>query len=283
METPFALGDLHLTTDVSAADWIVAGVRNFEYDVGSLVPVGFAAYARVFHPARRHDADGSWSEVSWRSVAAANGKVAHAGMEWIAITGSWRFLHADQQPGIWDAEPSEGSLPARQAQRLSEVLRSFTTTPLDCSFAIWDGYGGAPYPRDTVPKVMMPNRQMVLFRGPLQAATTSLATHGQQSAHLWWPDDRSWCVATDVDLMTTYVAGSVECIAAVEADQELEALPVTVDQSVSWRGDTINPTPEPPLRQSMTVTGERRRRVLARLRAGEAPREGSVSSSTGDS
>src|ERR1019366_9643587 len=40
----FTLGDLRLVDDVSSADWIVARVRNFEHDVGSLLPVGFAAY-----------------------------------------------------------------------------------------------------------------------------------------------------------------------------------------------------------------------------------------------
>jgi len=59
----FTLGDLRLVDDVSSADWIVAHVRNFEHDVGSLLPVGFAAYARVFHPAMRR-LDGAWAEVS---------------------------------------------------------------------------------------------------------------------------------------------------------------------------------------------------------------------------
>jgi hypothetical protein len=35
------------------ADWIVAGVRDFDYTVGSIVPAVFDAYARVFHPASR--------------------------------------------------------------------------------------------------------------------------------------------------------------------------------------------------------------------------------------
>jgi len=105
-----AFGDLHLVDDVSGADWIVASVRNFQHDVGSLLPVTFEAYARVLHPASR----GNWGDtidVPWSAVAAANGRIAHAAMEWVAITGDWKFEREAVQPGIWDQPPSEGSLP----------------------------------------------------------------------------------------------------------------------------------------------------------------------------
>lgn len=243
VDDTFVLGELRLVADVGSADWIVAGVRDFEYVVGSLLPVGFDAYARVFHPAARR-VDGEWVEVSWSQVAAANGRVAHAGMEWIAITGDGRYLHGDTQPGIWDQEPSEGSLPVRQAASLAGVLSRFTATPSACSFAVWDGSGAPAYPRGAAPTVSMPHRPMALFAGPLSAVTTSFDEPPfDQRAHLWWPRDRSWCVATDVDLMTTYVAGSVECIGAVLAEGELESFPVTADQKVTWDSDTVNPTP----------------------------------------
>lgn len=29
---------------------------------------------------------------------------------------------------------------------------------------------------------------------------------------LWWPDDRTWCVATEIDFRWTYVGGSQVCI-----------------------------------------------------------------------
>lgn len=61
------------------------------------------------------------------------------------------------------------------------------------------------------------------------------------SAHLWWPDDHTWCVATDIDLMTTYLGASAECVGAVLADDALEALPATPDQNVTWDSDTVNP------------------------------------------
>jgi hypothetical protein len=60
--------------DARAADWLVAGVRCFDYTVGSIVPAGFEAYARVFHPAWRVDGTGR-KRVRWSGVAAARGRV----------------------------------------------------------------------------------------------------------------------------------------------------------------------------------------------------------------
>ncbi len=265
MSEAFTLGELHLMNDVSSADWIVGSVGEFGKGVGSLLPVTFPAYARVVHPAGRIVADGSSADVTWSEVAAANGRIAHAAMEWVAITGDWDYMCREAQPGIWDRAPSIGSLPRRQAALLAGALGHFTTTSQQCRFAIWEGYSSARYPRDGVSKVLMPYRSMVLFRGPLDAVTTWLDL-GDQGPSLWWPEDRAWCVATDVDLMSTYVGGSVACVAAVLAESGLESFRVDVDQSVAWNSDTINPTPEPPPPPSESP------KPLRRLRARRLPR-----------
>jgi hypothetical protein len=270
-------GYLRLVDDVTPAAWIVARVRNFEHDVGSLVPPGFAAYARIFHPAGLSNG-ATAIEVSWAAVAAANGRFAHAAMEWVALTGDWRFLTGGGgQAGVWDVPPTMGSLPIRQAAIMATVLDGFTATPGRCWFAIWDGYGD---PRvAAAPKVAMPNRPMALFAGPLSGAVTSVAEPPRdQRAQLWWPDDRQWCVATDVDLLTTYVGGSVACIDALLREHELEALPVSVDQSVTWQADTINPTPAPPPPQAPNTSWAARRRrkrlMLASRRTGSQTSSG---------
>jgi hypothetical protein len=242
-----AFGDLELVDDVSSADWIVASVRNFEYDVGSLLPVTFAAYARVLHPASRSAGDGDAVDVAWSDVAAANGRIAHAAMEWVAITGDWKFEQHATQPGIWDQPPSTGSLPRRTAASLAGVLARFTATQSDCWFGVWEGYGNTPIRPGELPLIAMPQRKMALLRGPLHAAGTAFSPMAwPDSASLWWPDDRNWCVATDIDLMSTYIGGSAQCIEAILADEHLEAFAVTVEQSVHWQGDTLNPTPDPP-------------------------------------
>jgi len=87
---------------------------------------------------------------------------------------------------------------------------------------------------------------MVLFAGPLEAATTSFElSPWDQSASLWWPEDRAWCVATGLDLMASYVGGSEGCIADVVDNPALEAYPITLDLPTTWDRDTVNPPPKP--------------------------------------
>jgi hypothetical protein len=64
-----------------------------------------------------------------------------------------------------------------------------------------------------------------------------------QSPSIWWPDDRSWWVATEVDFDWTYVGGSSKCIADVLAHPGLEALPARLSDGVHWDSDPINPAP----------------------------------------
>ncbi|WP_083987199.1 hypothetical protein [Frankia sp. EI5c] len=238
-DTPFRIGALTLATDVSPADWVVAGTGSFDYTVGSLVPRGFAAYARVFHPAWQ-----GGEEVSWATVARANGRVDHPSMEWISITGSWRYLQSGQQPGLWDTPPLQGSLPIPQAARLAELLAPHTSTAERCWFAVWEGFGALAVPTDRSPLIPMRHRSMVALTGPLSAVTTSLEEPPwEQLASLWWPEDRAWCVATDVDLMSTYVGGSAECIDALTRDHRIEAVAVPADQRITWDSDGLNPTP----------------------------------------
>lgn len=59
-------------TDASIADWLVDAMHPFAQDVGSVIPPGFEAYARVFHPAGKGDED--WEAVRWTDIARANGK-----------------------------------------------------------------------------------------------------------------------------------------------------------------------------------------------------------------
>ncbi|MEP6697050.1 MAG: hypothetical protein ABJA34_09255 [Pseudonocardiales bacterium] len=254
MTQDLVIGNLTLVHDTDPAQWIVERVRNFEHDVGSVLPEGFEAYARVFHPAGRVVPDPTVGDreelVPWHEVAEANSRVTHPGMEWTGITGSWRYFHGDSQPGLWDIEPHVGSLPVTHAARLAGELASHTVTPEQCWFAVWEGYGAllvdrkAKLAKIKVPKIKLPQRDMFLLSGPLSAVTTSLEPSALgQLANLWWPQDRAWCVASEIDLMTTYVGGTVRCIEDLLGDDVLEVMPVSIDQRVSWDSDEVNPPP----------------------------------------
>jgi hypothetical protein len=227
-------------TDVSAGAWIAGSVRSSLRDVGSLVPPTFPAYARVLHPAVRYEDDDD-VEVTWADVAKHNGTVTHPLMQWVAITGSWEYLGQDDQPELWNDGPAEGHLPAPVATRLAAVLARHTATPDDCSFGIWSGSGVVAA---EAPTLVLPHREYWLLRGPIALAAANLAPEPmEQSAHLWWPADRAWCVATDVDQTSTYIGGAADCIAAVLAAEGVEAVPATPDDSTAWSADTVNPVP----------------------------------------
>ncbi|MGF7121223.1 hypothetical protein [Rhodococcus sp. AG1013] len=234
---------LTMCTDADSGRWITDAVRNFEYDVGSLVPPVFEAYARIFHPATLHTGPGYDDQipVRWQDVAAANGTVAHPVMEWGSIVGSWDL---DGQPGLWDDDPDIGSFPAPQAHALAAVLAGFTNSPDACWFALCEILNALDVPPG-IERLVMSARPMIVFRGPLAAADVRFSSFGH-GASLWWPDDRAWCVATDVDLMSTYVGGSAACIRAVLECPDVEALPVLDTQRVTWDSDSVNPLPTPP-------------------------------------
>lgn len=235
------------TADASA--WAVAAVRSFDGTVGSLLPPVFPAYARVFHPALLEK-----KPVPWREVAAAHHRMLHPLAQWRQINPPLPGEPSDQwgrdlssispRLGVWDEEPLMGSLPTVVAARLASVLAAHTTTPDSCSLAIWNGYGGLDPRWTRAPRFGLPGRDLLLLSGPIAAAAFSLSeppsSYRQLHPNLWWPSDHAWCVATDVDMMTTYVGGRPEVIEAVLADSGLEALPATADDLVTWESDTVN-------------------------------------------
>ena len=226
--------------DTSAGIWLAESAQNAKPDtVAALVPASFEAVARVFHPAVRYVGDDD-VEVRWTSVAAANGTTPHPLMQWGSVTGSMEYFENDDQSPLWHGAPARGHLPAPVAERLVEVLTRWTTTPDVCWFAV--AQGGAVIADH--PPLSLPRCEYWLVNGPIRLAAANMAAEPfEQSANLWWPADRAWCVATDVDLVTSYVGGSADCIAELLAAPGLETAPAEPGQRVTWDADQVNPPP----------------------------------------
>ena len=99
-----------------------------------------------------------------------------------------------------------------------------------------------PYPPEVIggPRISLPGREYILLRGPLSGI-------GEVRDELWpslvWPGDRAWCVATDVDLDSTYVGGSAALIAELLDDLRLETWTAQIEDRVDVGADEINPKP----------------------------------------
>ncbi|MGY1855307.1 hypothetical protein [Modestobacter sp. SYSU DS0290] len=226
--------------DTTAGQWLAESARSARPEtVAALVPAGFPALARVFHPAVRYVGDDD-VEVPWSSVAAANGTAAHPLMQWGSVTGAMDYFENDDQAPLWHGAPARGHLPVPVAERMVEVLTRYTRTPDVCWFGV--ALGGAVLTDH--PTLTLPEREYWLVNGPITLAAENFAAEPyEQSANLWWPADRAWCVATDIDLVTTYVGGSAACIAELLDVAELEAAPAAATDRTTWDADEVNPTP----------------------------------------
>lgn len=225
--------------DADAAAWLPDAGDRIPSTVGDLLAAPFEAYARVFHPAAL-----GGRPVGWARVARHNGAVLHPGAEWGSLVGSWQLR---DQAAIWDAAPIVGVLPPQLADALIRVVSAPGGADQRCWFGFWEGHGGVADEFPAAPRFTVASRTMLLMSGRVSDATRSWSDGFLQTAPtLWWPDDRCWCVATDIDLMSTYVGGTTELVARLIAASGIEALPVAASQRLAWDTDTVNPLPAPP-------------------------------------
>ena len=235
---------LEFSEDVSQARSVEESLSHGKWGrLDSMMPQGFSSYARIFHPAYLE-----WDRerpVRWSTVASWTGRAVHPLMQFERVAG------LSEEPGDiyrdppWGALPQHGSIPERECRALVDVLRGFTSTPDHCFFGLWEGWGnigGRLYKADS--RVRAPHRDHLLFRGALDAVMSFVEERTDPfwgySPSIWWPEDRAWCVTTDVDLFDTFVGGSEECIEAVVGNPDLEALTTTIEAAISIAADTEN-------------------------------------------
>lgn len=200
---------LRYEPDVAHAAWFTTRAEPWAR-LCSIGPSGFAQYGRLFHPLRDGD---------------------------------------EGNPD--DLLNIEGHLEDAPLRRLAGILGRHTSTPEDCFFGLWEGFGdlhGSPavgfftsrgraphippaFPPEvmTGPRVEIPARRYLLFRGPLAeagdwGAADLVPGHPRtlNSPNLMWPADHAWFAATEIDLPWTGVGGSVALLDELVADPLLE-------------------------------------------------------------
>ncbi|MTE24220.1 hypothetical protein [Microbacterium sp. ZXX196] len=155
------------TSDVTAGSWIRERLDPDTWSIGLFVPRGFAAYARIFHPAfRERPVRGAWPEegdtdgwerflaerpevdaerVSWADVARAFGTTPGPLVQWDHLVGTDpQAPESDLRDGAgWRYEaPEEGVLDPAALAAAARHLVAHTGTPGSGYAAIWEGWGG---------------------------------------------------------------------------------------------------------------------------------------------
>ncbi|TQS43982.1 hypothetical protein [Cryptosporangium phraense] len=183
--------------------------------VAAMVPSVFAAYARVLPPTYAPDDE---ARHRWSEIAASRG---------VTLGEDVRFDDLVAGDGRW-GRPSDGGLDARETALLSDVLARFTDTPEEAFFCLWEGFGldETEAWKDRSTRVRAPHRNYHLLSGPVSAAASLPDPIEWRCASLWWPADRSWLVATDIDGYLTYVGGPGAAIEALVEHEDLDVVPV---------------------------------------------------------
>jgi hypothetical protein len=188
--------------------------------VSELVPSGYEAYVRIFH--RLEATDGSGRSLTWHAWAKDSAVPFHAEL-------SHRWLRNEGRSSgrsLWQAE--DGALDDSSRRALARVLAGVSgDQPVyfayDLAALLWGE--DAPLVR----------RASLAGLEAVREAVMDIV--GDSGPEFWWPQDRTWAVTTDFDLLSTYVGCSARTAELLLGDDELETLPVTPQNRVDWETD----------------------------------------------
>jgi len=254
--------DLEVVDGTTVGGWISGRLSKKFGTVGSVVPKGYEAYARVLHAAFRRDG----TSVRWSEAAGLVGKPMQSLIQWEAIAASEGL--GQKAEGVSDLHPPEkGNPDPKTFITLCELMGSTPASESQCYVGIWVGWDWGQtmsvpgeigetsvkkmhsmgeYVRSTpngtersLLKLGPPlGREYLVMRGPLALAAGVKESGGKSGfaptyPNLVWPEDCQWCWNSDIDLDSTIVGGPRRKIEALCGSLELEALPVDI-------GDALN-------------------------------------------
>lgn len=163
------VGDMEWIADVSVGDWLRERLDRDFSNMHGVVPRGYEAYARVFHPAQVRslpDRDmppfDEWERMpgteqarlielfsdepaTWSETAEAFSTTMHALAQWQRIVhtppeADWNTRIAPD--GREFTSPDEGRIPPLLLAAIAEQLVRHTSTPNQGFAALWEGSGG---------------------------------------------------------------------------------------------------------------------------------------------
>jgi hypothetical protein len=168
----------------------------------------FTSYARVLNPVE----SSSGELVRWSTLA------DHP----LDVTTSFSDLQVQPNEGL---EPEIGTIDREVARELSRVLSQHTSTPDECYFLAWDGYGDdVPMTATTI--IIAPyGRRMLVLGGSVEDAVEPFEDWPDGRRAQWWiPGDGAWSVGNDIYGNSVYVAASEAAISDILSSPALESL-----------------------------------------------------------
>ncbi len=259
--------------DLEQAAWIQERVAGPGAGLGSILPTGFPAYVRVLHPAEGPRSEQSrlvrWAEVAERAGVTMHASIDFdelaAALHGPVDSEPWDFTapdtgNLDPEPlaalcdilarhtatpeacwfGVWDGHGwlhPGGAVVAvfigtgEAVNDPNGAASPPTQQIVPVTSLTWDE------PSPAMPLFELPWRKHRLLSGPLDAAleigSMVNGTFFPHSPSLIWPDDHAWCVATDVDLESTYIAATPALADDLLSDPRLEAWTVHLDDPLS--------------------------------------------------
>ena len=199
-----------------------SGVR-----VGEILPAGYERYLRLFHPfvASGLDPDGgdrAPARTTWQALAEQVGTNLHPTLQ-------WHTLEAAVLADGGTSEIHEGELEPVTRRRLFAHLQNHT----DCrtSYFLYGIAAIAPGGEAFVVEAAIDEAEEVV-EWVDEHQTTAVPT-----PELMWPEDRSWIVCTDYDLLSTYLATDSALARDLVQDPGLEVIEVSRDTRIDERAD----------------------------------------------
>lgn len=192
---------LHPAPSPAPAGWLSRSCSVRPWTVDGLVPSQYESIIRLHAP--DPEPDGWWERYrDVFNIVTSIGAVhtSTPDLAWFAIWEGHGFGISSGEMG-WRHPPADEE-ERRQREELRERHRN----------AARERNARIGPALATVPRFELPDRTYYLLQGPLSALVGLRYPDddGWKNPDLFWPDDRSWFAATDVDFWSLYVGGSTE-------------------------------------------------------------------------
>jgi hypothetical protein len=224
----------------TASVWPVSRLTSWSQRQGQgprvrdLIPEDFDAYVRILFPIFEPAGDRNYVEglFTWHDTAVGNGRQPHRLMDLVGIG-------PDPEDALHGGTQVPQTLASTQEAALISILETHTSSPQSW-FALWlgDFHGNAFLPEKSLIEIDQgPSSPYCVFTGP-HRAWKDFWTYPRW----WWPEDRSWCWQTGLELDMTscaYLGVSRQCAEDIFASTVIEAVVAEPDDP-TFGMDVIN-------------------------------------------